>query len=46
MLTLITGIVLQVAVVGGLMVWGFRKERRLRREFPERYTTGGESRGY
>jgi hypothetical protein len=37
MVAFILGLVLQVAVVGGLFVWGFRKDRRLRAESPERY---------
>jgi hypothetical protein len=37
MVALIVGLVLQVMVVGGLFIWGFRKDRRLRDEFPERY---------
>jgi hypothetical protein len=36
MVAFILGLVLQVGVVGGLFVWGFRKDRRLR-ESPERY---------
>ncbi len=37
MTTLAFSILLQIAVVGGLFVWGFRKDRRLRRLHPERY---------
>ena len=37
MFALIVGLVLQVVVVGGLFIWGFRKDRRMRDEFPERY---------
>jgi hypothetical protein len=37
MFALIFGLVLQIVVVGGLFVWGFRKDRRLRDESPERY---------
>ena len=37
MFALIFGLVLQIVVVGGLFVWGFRKDCRLRDESPERY---------
>lgn len=37
MVAFILGLVLQIVVVGGLFVWGFRKDRRLRAESPERY---------
>ena len=37
MFALILGLVLQIVVVGGLFIWGFRQDRRLRGEFPERY---------
>jgi hypothetical protein len=46
MTTLITSVLLQILVVGGLMVWGFRKDRVLRRRFPERYEVKEETRGY
>ena len=46
MAALIGGFVLQVVVVGGLFVWGFRKDRRLRAEFPERYALRRETHGH
>lgn len=43
MSVLIASVALQIAVVGGLMRWGFMKDRRLRRQHPERYQQGDES---
>ena len=34
MFALIVGLVLQVVVVGGLFIWGFRKDRRMRDRIP------------
>jgi hypothetical protein len=46
MVALFIGLVLQVVVVGGLFVWGFRKDRRLRAEYPEKYALRGETHGH
>jgi hypothetical protein len=43
MTTLIISVALQVVVVGSLMRWGFRKDRRLRQNFPELYEQGDDS---
>jgi hypothetical protein len=46
MVALILGLVLQVVVVGGLFVWGFRKDRRLRTEIPDQYALRRETHGH
>jgi len=45
MTILVTSVLLQIVVVGGLMLWGFRKDRLLRRRFPERYEVKEVTRG-